>query len=40
MVTKFNTAHHRNNNKLAFNKDLDEKINKCNKIIGMMRKLP
>ena len=26
-------------NKLDFNKHLDEKINKCNKIIGMMKKL-
>ena len=26
-------------NKLGFNKHLDEKINNCNKIIGMMRKL-
>ena len=27
------------NNKLDFNKYLDEKINKCNKIIGMIKKL-
>ena len=27
------------NNKLDVNKHLDEKINKCNKIIGMMKKL-
>ena len=26
-------------NKLDFNKHLDEKINKCNKLIGMMKKL-
>ena len=26
-------------NKLDFNKHLDEKINKCNKIIGMVKKL-
>ena len=26
-------------NKLDFNKNLDEKINKCSKIIGMMKKL-
>ena len=26
-------------NTLDFNKHLDEKINKCNKIIGMMKKL-
>ena len=26
-------------NKLDFNKHLDEKIKKCNKIIGMMKKL-
>ena len=25
-------------NKLSFNKHLDEKINKCNKIIGMLKK--
>ena len=27
-------------NKLDFNKHLDEKINTCNKIIGMMKKSP
>ena len=27
-------------NKLDFNKHLDEKINKCNKIIGMMKNSP
>ena len=27
-------------NKLDFNKHLDEKINKCNKIIGMIKKSP
>ena len=26
-------------NKLGFNKHLDEKINKCNKIIGMIKKI-
>ena len=26
-------------NKVDFNKHLDEKINKCNKLIGMMKKL-
>ena len=32
------THPHTLDNKLDFNKHLDEKTNKCNKIIGMMKK--
>ena len=38
-MTKFNNAHHRNDNKLDLNKRLAEKFNKCNKIIGIVKKL-